>query len=107
MTLALEQNMKRWILVALLASGAVIINGLIISDAVHSLTLTGAAQAQADYSFYFLIMLYGPAAAILAITGLQVSHMQGLKLNHPFVIIMLVNALLPFATYGMFKLLWS
>ena len=96
--------MKKWIFISLLGAGAAIINGLIVFEALRVLTLTGAAAAQGGSSFSFYIILYGPAAAILAITGLQVSHMQGLRLNHPFVTFMLANILLPFAIYGIFLL---
>lgn len=94
------------ILISLITFGALAINCAIAKETYTALTLRGAAQAQADWDFYFTLMLYGPAAGILSLLGLLALPLLELGTSHIIRWLLILNVLFPFASYGVFKLLW-
>ena len=106
MTLADKEMKSNRILIFLIIIGAIAINCVIAKEAYTALTLRGAAQAQADWNFYFTLILYGPATGILSLLGLMILPLLEFSASHIIRWILILNVLCPFAAYGVFKLLW-
>ena len=94
------------ILVCMFLIAAIGINFAIAKEAYTALTLRGAAQAQADWNFYLTLMLYGPAAGIISLLGLTILPLLEFGFSHIIRWMLILNVLFPFASYGIFKVLW-
>ncbi|HVU27731.1 MAG TPA: hypothetical protein VHG71_08360 [Verrucomicrobiae bacterium] len=95
------------ILLSLFLILPVLLNGHLIYDAVNILKSQGAARAQGDFSFYYIVPFYGGGAAILSLLGLHFCSVAGVKGRHLLHMGFVITTLLPFAIFFIFQFLWD
>jgi len=92
---------------AVFAAGATLADYFVVREGCHALSLSGAAQAMADFDFYVTLLVFGPVGVIVGGIGFFISNFLGEFDRNPLVTVWLaISALAPVIMYFIFRWLW-